>query len=86
MRFAWLRENAIEDAPATQGCLHPLAIIRFAYNAVFWIFLLPFFTSMAYGTGFIIFTILIFIRLLLNLYTNHILKQPDQYERFPFRP
>jgi hypothetical protein len=38
-----------------------------------------------YSTGFIVFTIVIFIRLLLNLYTNHALKQPEQYERFPFR-
>ena len=85
MRFAWLRENAADDAPVIQGCFHPLAIIRFAYNVVFWIFLLPFFTSMEYGTGFIVFTLIIFIRLLLNLYTNHILMQPEQYERFPFR-
>jgi hypothetical protein len=25
------------------------------------------------------------VRLLLNLYTNHVLKQPEQYESFPFR-
>ena len=86
MRFAWLRKNAANDVPVKQGCAHPLALIRMAYNAVFWIFLLPFFTSMEYGTGFILFTAIIFIRLLLNLYTNHVLKQPEQYESFGMVP
>jgi len=85
MRFAWLRKNSANYVSVKQGFTHPLALIRKAYNAVFWIFLLPFFTSMEYGTGFIVFTIVIFIRLLLNLYTNHVLKQPEQYESFPFR-
>ena len=85
MRFAWLRKNSANQVSVKQGFTHPLALIRKAYNAVFWIFLLPFFTSMEYGTGFIVFTIVIFIRLLLNLYTNHVLKQPEQFESFPFR-
>jgi len=85
MRFAWLRDNAANYTSVQQGCAHPLALIRFAYNAVFWIFLLPFFTSMEYSTGFIAFAVIIFVRLLLNLYTNHVLKQPEQYENFPFR-
>ena len=85
MRFAWLRENSANQVSIKQGCTHPLALIRVAYNAVFWIFLLPFFTSMEYGTGFIAFTVIIFVRLGANLYTNHVLKQPEQYESFPFR-
>ena len=85
MRFAWLRENSANQVSIKQGRTHPLALIRVAYNAVFWIFLLSFFTSMEYGAGFIVFTVVIFIRLLLNLYTNHVLKQPEQYESFPFR-
>jgi hypothetical protein len=85
MRFAWLRKNSTDDVPIKQGRTHPLALIRTAYNAAFWIFLLPFFTRVAYGTGFIIYTIVISVRLLLNLYTNHVLKQPEQYESFPFR-
>lgn len=85
MRFAWLRDNSTNSLPVQQGRVHPLSLIRFAYNVVFWIFLLPFFTSMEYGTGFIAFAIIILIRLLLNLYTNHALKQPEQYESFPFR-
>ena len=86
MRFAWLKENSADYDPVKQGCSHPLSLIRKAYNAVFWIFLLPFFTSMEYGTGFIVFTVVIFVRLLLNLYTNNILSlTPEQYESFPFR-
>ncbi len=85
MRFAWLRENSANTIPVQQGYLHPLSLIRFAYNVVFWIFLLPFFTSMEYSTGFIAFSVIILVRLLLNLYTNHVLKQPDEYESFPFR-
>lgn len=42
------------------------------------------FTRMEYGTGFIVLAVVIFIRLL-NLYTNHVLKQPEQYKSFPFR-
>ena len=40
---------------------------------------------MEYSTGFIVFAAIIAVRLGLNLYTNHILKQPEQYESFPFR-
>jgi hypothetical protein len=86
MRFAWLRENSSDYNPVQQASTHPLALIRKAYNAVFWIFLLPFFTSMEYSTGFIIFTIVILIRFSLNLYTNNFLDlTPEQFEEYPFR-
>jgi hypothetical protein len=85
MRFAWLREITGDTKAVQQGCTNPLAMIRTAYNLTFWIFLLPFFTSMAYATGFILFAVVILIRLLLNLYTNHVIKEPGQYESFPFR-
>lgn len=86
MRFAWLRQNSDDPVPVQQAFLHPLALIRKAYNLAFWIFLLPFFTLIDYSTGFILFTIIIGIRLVLNLYTNNVLKQkPEQYESFPFR-
>jgi len=85
MRFAWLRKNSANYVSVKQGCTHPLTLIRVAYNAAFWIFLLPFFTTMEYGTGFIMFTVIIFARLGANLYTNHVLKQPEQFESFPFR-
>jgi hypothetical protein len=86
MRFAWLRENSPSYAPVNQGFADPLSIIRKVYNAVFWIFLLPFFTSIDYSTGFIAYTIIIGVRLLANCYTNNILKpSPEQFERYPLR-
>jgi hypothetical protein len=59
-----------------------------AYNLAFWIFLIPFLSKrIDYSFGFIAFAIVIAVRLVLNLYTNNLLKQmPEQYERFPFRP
>jgi len=86
MRFAWLRKNSANYVSVKQGRTHPLTLIRMAYNAVFWIFLLPFLTTtIDYSTGFIAFTVVIIVRLVLNLYTNHVLKQPEQFESFPFR-
>ena len=85
MRFAWLRKNSANTISVKQGCTHPLTLIRIAYNVVFWIFLLPFFTAMEYGMAFILFTIIIFVRLGANLYSNHVLTQPEQFESFPFR-
>jgi len=86
MRFAWLRKNSADYVSVKQGFTHPLALIRKAYNAVFWIFLLPFFTAMEYSMGFVAFTVIIFVRLGLNLYTNNVIKlDPQQYESFPFR-
>ena len=86
MRFAWLKKNSANYVSVNQGFTHPLALIRKVYNAAFWIFLLPFFTTMEYGTGFIAFTVIIFVRLALNLYTNNFLKlTPEQFESSPFR-
>jgi hypothetical protein len=86
MRFAWLRENAADHVSAKQEFTHPLALIRKAYNAAFWVFLLPFLTLIDYGIGFVLFTVIIAIRLGLNLYTNNVLDlTPEQYEAYPFR-
>jgi len=86
MRFAWLRENAANYVAVQQAFLHPLSIIRKAYNTVFWIFLLPFFTIIEYSTGFLVFTVIIAIRLGLNLYTNNALDLTlEQYDSYPFR-
>lgn len=66
--------------------MNPLSLIRKAYNIVFWIFLLPFFTVIEYSTGFLVFTVIIAIRLGLNLYTNNALNlTPEQYDSYPFR-
>ena len=86
MRFAWLRENAAYYVAVQQAFMNPLSLIRKAYNIVFWIFLLPFFTVIEYSTGFLVFTIIIAIRLGLNLYTNNALDlTPEQYDSYPFR-
>jgi hypothetical protein len=86
MRFAWLRENAGNDEFVEQASTHPLALIRKVYNAVFWVFLLPFLTVIEYSTGFAVFTIVILVRLCANLYTNNIFNPtPTQYQNFPFR-
>jgi hypothetical protein len=86
MRFAWLKQNSADYVAVKQAFTHPLSLIRKAYNLAFWIFLIPFFTAMEYGTGFIVFTVIILIRLGLNLYTNNILDlTPEQYESYPFR-
>ena len=85
-RFAWLRQNSSNTVSGKQAFTHPLSLIRQAYNLTFWVFLLPFFTTMAYSTGFITFTIIIFIRLSLNFYTNNFLNlTPEQHESYPFR-
>jgi hypothetical protein len=43
-------------------------------------------TSIDYKTGFVAFTIVIFVRLVLNLYTNNVLDlTPEQFARYPFR-
>ncbi len=86
MRFAWLRENTENYVSVEQAFMHPLALIRKAYNTAFWIFLLPFFTILDYSTGFLAFAVMIAIRLSLNLYTNNALDlTPEQYESYPFR-
>ena len=85
MRFAWLKENLENYVAVQQAITHPFRLIRNAYNIVFWIFLLPFFTIIDYGTGFTTFTVIIFVRLILNLVTNNINLTPEQYDSFPFR-
>jgi hypothetical protein len=86
MRFAWLRENAPDYQPIQQVFTHPLALLRRAYNLIFWIFLLPFFKVVDYGTGFVIFAMVIGIRLVLNLYTNNRLDlTPEGFDAYPFR-
>ena len=86
MRFAWLKENSADYVSVEQAFMHPLAIIRKIYNAAFWIFLLPFFTIIDFSTGFIVFTVIIGIRLVLNVYTNNLLDlTPQQFESYPFR-
>ena len=86
MRFAWLRQNTADYAPVKQRFTHPLALVRFVYNVAFWVFLLPFFTAMDYGTGFVVFTGVILVRFIANWYTNNLLDlTPGQYDAYPLR-
>lgn len=86
MRFAWLRKNSASYVPVKQSIVHPFALIRLAYNLVFWVFLLPFLTPIDHGTGFIAFGIVLLGRLALHLYSNNVLKlTPERYDTFPFR-
>jgi hypothetical protein len=86
MRFAWLKEQSVEEKSVHQGCLHPFTILRAVYNLVFWIFLLPLLPFIDNSTGFVAFTVVIGVRLVMNLYVNNILKpKPHEFETFPFR-
>ena len=86
MRFAWLRENSADYVAIKQAATHPLSLIRKAYNIAFWIFLLPALPVVDYSTGFVAFSVVILVRLVLNLYTNNVLDlKPEQYESYPFR-
>ena len=86
MRFAWLRQNTADYVPVKQRFTHPLSLVRFVYNAAFWVFLLPFLTAMDYGTGFVLFAVVILVRFTANSYTNNVLDlTPQQYDAYPFR-
>ena len=85
-RFAWLQKNSATYVSVKQGYAHPLALIRLVHNAVFWVFLLPFLTSVDYSIGFIAFTIVIFVRLTLSFYTNNFANLTlEQFDSYPFR-
>lgn len=86
MRFAWIRQNTPDDVPARQRFPHPLWLVRFVYNAAFWVFLLPFFTPISYGAGFIAFTVVLVLRFTANFATTNLLHlTPQQYDAYPFR-
>ena len=87
MRFAWLRKTHLSDyISIQQAFLHPLALIRKAYNTIFWIFFTSLLSIIDYRMGFILFTVIIGIRLVLNLYTNNFYKPTlEQFEAYPFR-
>lgn len=86
MRFAWLRQHTADYVSVKRGFTHPLSLVRFAYNAVFWVFLLPFLTAIDYSTGFLAFTAVILLRFVANSYTNNFLNlTPEQYESYPLR-
>jgi hypothetical protein len=88
MRFAWQRKNSAGHVSSKLEFTDTLnRIVFLAFNAVFWLpILLTFFGAIDYGTGFILFTMIIFVRLVANLYINNVLElTPEQFENFPFR-
>ena len=88
MRFAWQRENSANNVSVNQGFTNPLnRMVFWIYNGVFWIvILLTFIKIIHYSTGFIAFTVIIIVRLGVNLYTNNVLElTPEQFENFPYR-
>ena len=85
MRFAWLKKNSADYVSVKQGFTHPLALIRMAYNIAYWVFLLPFLTTIDYSTGFIVYTVNILVRLGANLYINLLNLKPEQFDSFPLR-
>ena len=48
-------------------------------------FLIPFFTPMSYGTGFVVFAAILLIRFTANPYVNLRDFTPVQYNAFPYR-
>lgn len=85
MRFAWLRKDLAGNVSIRQVYSLPITLVRIAYNAAFWVFLIPFFTKIDYSFGFIALTTIVFVRLGANLYANHVLRQPEQFDSYPFR-
>jgi hypothetical protein len=83
MRFAWLRENSDEPAPAQPGPLNRLVLI--VWNLVWWVpILLGFIKVIDYTVAFITFFAITVLRAIANLVRNNLLTL-DQAEIFPFR-
>jgi hypothetical protein len=55
------------------------------HNLLFWFFIVPFVTPMSYGTGFIVYSIILLARFIANTYINLRDFTPAQYYAYPFR-
>jgi hypothetical protein len=83
MRFAWLRENSGEPAPAQPSAINRLIFI--AYNVVWWVPILLGFTKVIdYLTGFVVFLIITIFRAIANMVRINVLTL-EQAETFPLR-
>jgi hypothetical protein len=60
-------------------------IMLWGHNLIYWFFLIPFFTSMSYGVGFIVYSIILLTRFIANTYINLRNFTPAQYYAYPFR-
>tara|TARA_B100001989_G_scaffold241614_1_gene207674 strand:- start:477 stop:713 length:237 start_codon:yes stop_codon:yes gene_type:complete len=60
-------------------------VLLWVHNLAFWFFLVPFFTSMSYETGFAIYAAILFVRFLANTWTDIKDFTWEQYYAFPLR-
>ncbi len=83
MRFAWLRENSGEPAPAQPGAVNRLIFVT--YNLIWWVpIVLGFVKVIDYRAAFIAFLIITIFRAIANVVRNNLLR-PEQGETFPLR-
>ena len=83
MRFAWLRKNSDEPAPAQPGAVNRLVFIT--YNLVWWLpIVLGFTRVLDYTVAFITFFAITVLRAIANLVRNNLLTL-EQAELCPFR-
>ena len=84
MRFAWIREQTPGSTSQAQSFPHPATVLRLIHNLAFWLFLLPLFTPLSYGAGFILFTVVIAVRAAANIYHNNFMAQtPEAFDKTP---
>jgi hypothetical protein len=83
MRFAWLRENSEDSAPAQASAINRLVFV--AYNVIWWAPIVLGFTKVIdYWTGFVAFLIITIVRAIANVVRNNVLTL-EQAETFPLR-
>ncbi len=84
VRFARLHRasGAAAERPPLSGLGRALL---FTHNLVYWFFLIPFFTSMSYATGFAVYSGVLFVRFLANTWMNVRDFSWEQYYRYPLR-
>jgi hypothetical protein len=83
MRFAWLREQSGDPAPAQPSATNRLIVI--VYNLIWWVpIVLGFFKVIDYQTAFVAFLIITIFRAIANVIRNNVLT-PEQAQTFPLR-
>ena len=60
-------------------------MLLFVHSLIYWFFLIPFLTPMSYGTGFAIYSAILFFRFLANTWMNVRDFTWEQYFAYPFR-
>jgi hypothetical protein len=83
-RFAWLHEKTAQaiEKPKLTGFA---SLAAWVHNLAYWFFLIPFFTPMTYGTGFLIYSIILLTRFVANTYINLRDFTSAEYYDYPFR-